>query len=66
MKLRAELLVLAFAQVAAAQTTAATRAFDSSEVMIPMRDGIKLHTTIFRPKDALGNLPFILTRTPYG
>ena len=31
-----------------------------------MRDGVKLHTTIFRPKDAPGNLPFILTRTPYG
>ena len=63
---RVELLVLLVAQVAAAQTPAATRAFDSSEVMIPMRDGIKLHTTIFRPKDAPGNLPFILTRTPYG
>ena len=25
--------------------------FSTSEAMIPMRDGIKLHTRIFRPKD---------------
>jgi putative CocE/NonD family hydrolase len=66
MKRFASLAVLFLARVAAAQTPAATRVFDSSEVMIPMRDGIKLHTTIFRAKDAAGDLPFILTRTPYG
>ena len=41
-------------------------AFDKTEVMIPMRDGVKLHTTIFSPKNATGNLPVLLTRTPYG
>src|SRR4030095_1904556 len=41
-------------------------AFDMSEVMVPMRDGVKLHTTIFAPKNATANLPIILTRTPYG
>jgi len=69
MKLCASLIVLSLARVAAAQTPAASTplpAFDSSEVMIPMRDGVKLHTTIFAPKDASGKLPFILTRTPYG
>jgi putative CocE/NonD family hydrolase len=34
------------------------------EVMIPMRDGVKLHTVILIPKDAR-NAPILLTRTPY-
>jgi uncharacterized protein len=34
------------------------------EVMIPMRDGIKLHTVILLPKAAKG-APILLTRTPY-
>ena len=34
------------------------------EVMIPMRDGVKLHTVIVIPKNAHGT-PIILTRTPY-
>src|ERR1700730_5726507 len=32
--------------------------------MIPMRDGIKLHTVILVPKGAK-NAPILLTRTPY-
>src|ERR1035438_5729582 len=34
------------------------------EVMIPMRDGVKLHTVIVIPKGAK-NAPILLTRTPY-
>ena len=34
------------------------------EVMIPMRDGVKLHTVILVPKGAQGS-PILLTRTPY-
>lgn len=34
------------------------------EVMIPMRDGVKLHTVILIPKNAK-NAPMLLTRTPY-
>lgn len=37
-----------------------------SDVMIPVRDGAKLHATIFRPKDDRGPLPFLMERTPYG
>src|SRR6185369_13494657 len=33
-------------------------------VMIPMRDGVKLHTVILIPKGAR-NAPILLTRTPY-
>ena len=34
------------------------------EVMIPMRDGVKLHTVLLIPKNAQG-LPMLLERTPY-
>jgi len=34
------------------------------EVMIPMRDGVKLHTVIIVPKGAK-RAPILLTRTPY-
>lgn len=34
------------------------------EAMIPMRDGVKLHTVILIPKGAK-NAPILLTRTPY-
>jgi putative CocE/NonD family hydrolase len=34
------------------------------DVMVPMRDGVKLHTVIIVPKGAR-NAPILLTRTPY-
>jgi putative CocE/NonD family hydrolase len=40
--------------------------YKKSEVMIPMRDGIKLNTVIFSPMDAKDPLPVLLQRTPYG
>ncbi|MCU1274841.1 MAG: cocE 3 [Bryobacterales bacterium] len=44
----------------------ATQSFDYTkrEVMIPMRDGVKLHTVIIVPKGAK-SAPMLLTRTPY-
>jgi putative CocE/NonD family hydrolase len=42
------------------------RLFDKRDVMIPARDGVKLHTEIYTPKDASEPLPILLTRTPYG
>lgn len=43
-----------------------TAGFDYSrrEVMIPMRDGVKLHTVVLVPRAARG-APILLTRTPY-
>ena len=35
------------------------------EKLIPMRDGIKLFTSIYIPKDTKEKYPFILSRTPY-
>nr|WP_227000078.1 CocE/NonD family hydrolase [Phenylobacterium soli] len=45
---------------------APTATFDyvKREVMIPMRDGVKLHTVIVVPKGGT-HLPILLTRTPY-
>lgn len=40
--------------------------FARSEMMIPMRDGVRLHTEICVPKKAPEALPFLITRTPYG
>jgi putative CocE/NonD family hydrolase len=35
------------------------------KVMIPMRDGVRLATDIYRPKNASGPVPIIWVRTPY-
>ena len=40
--------------------------FDKTEVMIPMRDGAKLHTEIDVPKNLTEKLPILFERTPYG
>ncbi len=36
------------------------------DVMIPMRDGPKLHAQVWRPKDFKQPLPILLERSPYG
>src|SRR3954464_5718027 len=36
------------------------------DVMIPTRDGVRLHAKIFTPKDQDGPLPIVMQRTPYG
>ncbi len=67
------LLALLFAHAAVAQTeipkkfSPVTEAFDHErrEVMIPMRDGVKLRAVVIIPKAAKA-APVILTRTPYG
>jgi putative CocE/NonD family hydrolase len=43
---------------------ALARDYDRREVMVPMRDGVKLFTVIVVPKNAKG-APILLTRTPY-
>src|SRR5258708_2819545 len=35
------------------------------KVMVPMRDGVRLATDIYRPKNATGKVPIIWVRTPY-
>ena len=40
--------------------------FDKTDVMIPARDGVKLHTEIYAPKNSTEPLPIVMERTPYG
>jgi putative CocE/NonD family hydrolase len=49
-----------------ARFDAPTASYDyvKRDVMIPMRDGVRLHTVIVLPKGAR-NAPMLLTRTPY-
>lgn len=42
-----------------------TLSYSKKGFMIPMRDGIKLYTVIFEPKDIKESLPILLLRTPY-
>jgi putative CocE/NonD family hydrolase len=73
-KIRAIGLVVAVALIGAApikpgaagQSPAAPSPFTKMEAMIPMRDGVRLHTVVFEPASAAGRLPFLLLRTPYG
>jgi len=69
--------VTGFNRIFAGETTHASKISDQplkfnkleytrQEVMIPMRDGIKLHAIILRPKDYSAPLPFLMERTPYG
>jgi predicted acyl esterase len=48
------------------QTQDARIPVNFQEVMIPMRDGVRLQTVILSPKDPKGLLPFLIQRTPYG
>lgn len=52
-----------------AQTSTGTFSFRSSytrsSFYIPMRDGVRLYTTVYAPKDQSQKWPFIITRTPY-
>ncbi len=40
--------------------------YSKYEYMIPMRDGVKLFTAVYVPKDVTLKYPFLMMRTPYG
>ena len=40
--------------------------FVKKDVMIPARDGVRLHTVVFTPRNAARPLPILFERTPYG
>jgi uncharacterized protein len=60
------IVVAANAQEQQGQRPDLPRLFEKREVMIPMRDGVKLHTEIYTPRDAHEPLPILMERTPYG
>jgi putative CocE/NonD family hydrolase len=37
-----------------------------TDVMIPMRDGVKLHAEVWRPRGDISKLPILMQRSPYG
>ncbi len=43
----------------------ARRNYVKREVRVPMRDGVKLFTAVYTPKDDSRRYPILLTRTPY-
>jgi uncharacterized protein len=61
-------LIVAFAEPVSAQLPdsawIASR-YTKQEVMIPMRDGVKLFTSIYSPKDQSVKHPMLMMRTPY-
>jgi putative CocE/NonD family hydrolase len=64
--LGAALLGLALPACATAQRPVDMRAtYTKQEVMIPMRDGVRLFTSILIPKDTAKRHPILMLRTPY-
>jgi putative CocE/NonD family hydrolase len=60
------LLFILFANAQNEQDSAWIRDnYTKKEVYIPMRDGVKLFTAVYIPKDATEKHPFIMSRTPY-
>lgn len=64
------MLLLAFVSAIQSNITAQSadnvRArYTKYEYRIPMRDGVRLFTAIYVPKDTSQSYPFLLTRTPY-
>ena len=56
---------LAIAALGAQQPSVKAR-YEKREVMIPMRDGVKLFTIVYSPRDTSQTYPFLMTRTGYG
>ncbi len=70
MRLTCLLLLLAgcarlFAQATTADSSFLRQNYTKREVMIPMRDGVQLFTSIYTPKNAAKASPILLKRTPY-
>src|SRR5947208_13147931 len=62
----AVLLALGFAPCLPAQGLEYVKAnYTKYEYRIPVRDGVKLFTAVYVPKDDAKTYPFLLTRTPY-
>jgi len=63
----AAFMLLSFSTYASAFTNKPdSDKYNRREVMIPMRDGVKLHAVVFTPKNQTEKLPFLMLRTPYG
>jgi putative CocE/NonD family hydrolase len=59
-------LIIAWGGVQSQETPGTKDLYVKSEHMIPMRDGVKLFTIVYQPKDNSQKCPFLIHRTPYG
>ena len=57
--------VLVSAQTAPRGVDVVRARYTKYEYQLPMRDGVRLFTSIYVPKDASQRYPFLITRTPY-
>jgi hypothetical protein len=60
---RALLALICFATVAPLNWQT-PKDFTRTEAMIPMRDGVRLHTRVYTPTSAAERFPILLLRTP--
>jgi uncharacterized protein len=64
---RLRVVLVGFALVASLNAQQETNSvFNSTESMIPTRDGVRLYTQVYVPTAASEQLPILLLRTPYG
>src|SRR5436853_452741 len=57
-------LAAAQAQTATPNADQVRARYTKYEYRVPMRDGVRLFTAVYVPKDASQRYPFLLTRTP--
>src|SRR6478672_10546907 len=59
------LVIIAYSQTNSLDSAWVRENYYKVEKMIPTRDGIKLYTAIYLPKDSSEKHPILLRRTPY-
>jgi len=65
--MRTSCLLLLIPALGAAQPKYDLKAnYRKAEYMVPLRDGVRLHTSVYSPRKISEPLPFLLVRTPYG
>ena len=60
------LSIYAFQRQSATDSYRVRENYVKSEYMVPMRDGVKLFTIVYAPKNTSQKYPFLITRTAYG
>ncbi|MBF8295150.1 MAG: cocE 2 [Bacteroidetes bacterium] len=67
LRILAEIMLLSMLSVSlfAQERFSVINHYDKHEYMIPMRDGVKLFTAVYTPKDTTQDYPILMTRTPY-
>src|SRR6516162_4587388 len=59
-------IAASLAHIASAQQSDNTQRYVKTNYMVVMRDGVRLNTDVYVPRDQRGPLPAIYLRTPYG